>query len=461
MQNKTSPRQGAIKTSFENQLLRIGLLIGLLPTAFLFYALYEHPLSIFLKIILMFLLLVSIFYGAFLIRQKVVSQLRTSINLITAMQEGDHSIRASHFERDGALKEFNQVFNNLSSALAEQELVSKEQQVLLNIVIKQIDVAIVAVNNSSNIILMNPAAEKLFSCRFNEVDGWPISTLGLEDVLTQESRQVTEFEIETHKKKVFIHTDEYFEQGDRHKLVFITDIQKLLHEEERQAWQKLLRVLSHEINNSLTPIASLSDTLIRLIDSQKRLKSGNPAQSNDELFEDLEEGLGVISERAQSLNAFLLRYQEFSCLPKPDKTLFDVATLLRSMLLLFDNYHLSLTGQPLIIYADENQLQQVFVNLIKNAQQAMSANGKGVIEIDWQQQNGTVEINICDQGTGINNSDNIFVPFYTTKAEGCGIGLVFSRQILVNHGGNLTLSNRSDCQGAVASIVLPLHVESN
>ena len=169
-------------------------------------------------------------------------------------------------------------------------MISKERQVLLDIVIKQIDVAIVAVDKNSHIILMNPAAEKLFSCRFNEVSGWPVSTLGLQDVLTHESRQVTEFEIKAHKKKVFIHTEEYFEQGDRHKLVFITDIQKLLHEEERQAWQKLLRVLSHEINNSLTPIASLSDTLIRLISHHKAVTNGQNITCEDKvLFDDLEE----------------------------------------------------------------------------------------------------------------------------------------------------------------------------
>jgi len=463
----------ASKISFENQLLRIALFIGLLPMTFLFYALYSHELSIFLKIMLMFLLLVSVLNGAFLIRQKVVSQLRTSTNLITAMQAGDHSIKASHFEGEGALKEFNIVFNDLSTSLATQELVSKEQQVLLDIVIKQIDVAIVAVNKKSNIILMNPAAEKLFSCRFDEVAGWPISTLGLQDVLMHESRQVTEFEIKAHKKKVFIHTDEYFEQGDRHKLIFITDIQKLLHEEERQAWQKLLRVLSHEINNSLTPIASLSDTLIRLIVNQKKTLTeqaasvltviaqnsaeNTPSTNSTELFDDLEEGLAVIAERAQSLNEFLLRYQEFSCLPKPEKSLFELADLLKSMLLLFDDHNIRLSGQSLVIYGDEKQLQQVLVNLIKNAQQAMLSNSTGTISIEWQQKEDIVEIKLCDQGTGINNSDNIFVPFYTTKTDGCGIGLVFSRQIIVNHGGNLTLTNRDDCQGAVASIILPMH----
>jgi len=127
------------------------------------------------------------------------------------------------------------------------------------------------------------------------------------------------------------------------------------------------------------------------------------------------------------------------------------------MLLLFDDHNIQLSGQPIVIYGDEKQLQQVLVNLIKNAQQAMLSNEAGVITIDWQQRDDIVEIQISDQGTGINNSDNIFVPFYTTKADGCGIGLVFSRQIIVNHGGNLTLSNRDDCQGAVASIILPMH----
>jgi two-component system nitrogen regulation sensor histidine kinase NtrY len=456
--NKTVSTISFAKTSFEQQLLRIALFIGLLPMVFLGYVLYSHELSIFLKIMLMFLLLVTIFYGAFLIRQKVAFQLRTSTNLITAMQAGDHSIRANHFEGEGALREFNHVFNRLSSALAAQNLLSKERQILLDIVIKQIDVAIVAVNKSSNIILMNPAAEKLFSCRFDEVAGWPISTIGLQDVLTCESRQVTEFEIKAHKKKVFIHTDEYFEQGDRHKLVFITDIQKLLHEEERQAWQKLLRVLSHEINNSLTPIASLSDTLMRLISNHKQTASAQShSLEENELFEDLEEGLAVIAERAQSLNEFLLRYQEFSSLPKPEKILFDLAKLLKSMLLLFDDYNISLSGKPLVIYADEKQLQQVLVNLIKNAHQAMLANSTGLITLDWQQKDDTVAINITDQGIGINNADNIFVPFYTTKNDGCGIGLVFSRQIIVNHGGSLVLTNRDNVEGAVAHIVLPIN----
>ncbi|KGJ90534.1 hypothetical protein ND16A_1930 [Thalassotalea sp. ND16A] len=456
--------------SFENKLLRLALFTGLLPTVFLFYALYAHELSLYLKIMLLFFVLVSVFYCAFTIRQKVIFQLRTSANLITAMQAGDHSLRAHQEAATGALNEYNQVFNQLSSALAEQQLISKEKQVLLYKVIAQIDVAIIAVDNKGSISLMNPSAEKLFSCRFEQMQGWPINTLGLQDILSGEHRKVIEFEIKEHKKKVFIHTDEYFEKGIKQQLIFITDIQNLLREEERQAWQKLLRVLSHEINNSLAPIASISETLTRLLANDSALADSTLAdrtltgrtltdrtltESNAELVADLQEGLLVITERANSLNIFLQRYQQLSRLPVPDKSLFALQPLLSSMALLFEQDNIQFNGEPFDIYADESQLQQVLVNLIKNAQQAMVDVPDGIIAVSWQHKADAIEIKITDEGSGINNVDNLFVPFYTTKTDGSGIGLVLSRQIISNHGGDLTISNRVDKIGAIATIYLP------
>ena len=444
------------QTSFENKLLKLALFTGLLPTAFLFYALYSHELSLYLKIMLMFFILASVFYCASIIRQKVVFQLRTSANLITAMQSGDHSLRAHQYGKAGVLTEFNQVFNELSSALAEQQLISKEKQVLLHKVIAQIDVAIIAVDEKCHITLMNPSAEKLFSCRFDEMQGWPIKSLGLQSVLEGEYRKVVEFEIKEYKKKVYIHTDEYFEKGIKQQLIFITDIQNLLREEERQAWQKILRVLSHEINNSLAPIASISETLTRLLsNNMAQYDEGTELIKDTELVEDLQEGLSVITERANSLNTFLQRYQQLSQLPVPDKTVFDCQLLLKSAILLFDECNIQLIGLPLSIYADEAQLQQVLVNLVKNAQQAMIGVNGGKITISWQQKGDRVEIVIEDEGMGIDNTDNLFVPFYTTKEDGSGIGLVLSRQIIINHGGDLTIKNRVDKTGAKATIYLP------
>jgi nitrogen fixation/metabolism regulation signal transduction histidine kinase len=436
--------------TFENKLLYLALLIGLVPTTCLLVALCFLTFSLAAKVLLLFLIVVGVFYGAFSIRHKVVFQLRTSTNLMESMSCRDHSVRARECTPDGALNEFNQMFNKLSLSLAQQRLVSKEHQILLNKVIAQIDVAIVAVDDKAGITLMNPNAEQLFRCRFEDVENYPISTLGLQSVISGEHRKVVEFEIEQYKKKVYIHTDEYFEQGVKHKLIFITDIQHILRDEEYLVWQKLLRVLSHEINNSLAPIASISETLSRLINQ--------PIDSvyfEQEMKVDVQEGLAVITERSNSLNSFIKRYQELTRLPLPDKKLFDLARLISSTALLFRDNDITTDGQKLIVYGDEPQIQQVLVNLIKNAIQATKNDNKAVLTLTWGSDGNLIKIKLIDQGAGISNLDNIFVPFYTTKEEGSGIGLVLSRQIINNHGGDLTIANRTDAQGAEAIIYLP------
>lgn len=440
---------------FENRLLYLALCIGLIPTACLFIALYFLSFSLAAKILLMFFVLVIVIYGAFAIRQKVIFQLRTATNLMESMSYGDHSVKARQTLSGGVLNEFNQMFNKLSMSLAQQRLLSKEHQILLNKVINQIDVAIIAVDDKAGISLMNPNAEKLFHCRFEEVENWPISTIGLQNIITGEHRKVVEFELEHAKKKVYIYTDEYFENGVKHKLIFITDIQNILRDEEYLVWQKLLRVLSHEINNSLAPIASISETLTRLL-----TKPINSAQFEQELKADVQEGLSVITERSNSLNNFIKRYQELTKLPLPDKKLFNLASLIKNIVALFHTHHISTDGVEIMLYADEDQIQQVLVNLVKNAVQAMQGktwenSNKNKLEISWFKHEGSVKISVLDQGTGISNLDNIFVPFYTTKLEGSGIGLVLSRQIISNHGGDLSIANRTDKCGVEASIVLP------
>jgi len=453
--NKNKNNNKSTAKKFEDKLFHIALFIGLLPTCFLVFALYSYELSLPLKIMLMFFIFVSVIYGAFSIKQKVIFQLRTATNLMESMAFGDHTIRARFKNNGGALQEFNQMFNKLSVTLAEQRLIGKEKQVLLHKVIAQIDVAIIAVDNNDHITLMNPNAEKLFGCQFEKMSGWPIKELGLHTVLTGASSKVVEFEVDTkqskaYKKKVYIHIDEYFENGIRHKLIFITDIQNILREEERLAWQRLLRVLSHEINNSLAPIASISETLSKLLANNET----SPAV-DDELTLDLQEGLAVITERSNSLNSFIQSYQQLARLPAPSKTLFDLELLMKSIASLFDDANIELDERPLTVYADENQLQQVLVNLIKNAQQAMQNNPAGKIILSCQQIGSRIEIQVVDQGMGINNPDNLFVPFYTTKENGSGIGLVLSRQIIHNHGGDLSISNRLDDIGAKATVYLP------
>jgi nitrogen fixation/metabolism regulation signal transduction histidine kinase len=452
------------KLMFEDKLLRVALIIALVPTFCFFTLLYFFEISLYLKILIVFFTLVGELYGAFFIRAKVVSQLQTSTNLMEAMIAGDYSMRARAHHVKGALGEFSHLINSLAETLTQHRLITREHQILLATVTSQIDVAIIALNSDEKITLMNPAAEKLFQCRFEQRQGAPIKELGLQEVARGAFRKVVEFELKHNKKKVYLHTDEYFDHGVKHQLIFITDIQHLLQEEERQAWQRLLRVLSHEINNSLAPIASISETLSNLVAKNIELHSENIQRDNnnssnnnndDNLNENLIMGLGVIKECSHSLNTFIQQYQELYKLPKPCKSLFSLTKLLNNCAGLFTDNSIECPNKELTIYADQTQLQQVLVNLLKNAIDAQKGFSNDTIIIKWQAVAGQLAIEVVDNGTGINNMDNMFVPFYTTKKHGSGIGLVLSRQIITNHNGELLLTNRSDSQGVVAKVLLP------
>lgn len=455
------------KIAFEDKLVRLVLLGSVVPLCLGMILLIHSDVSVYLKILLVFLVFVSIGYTAFAVRRQVIFQLRTSTNLVEAMTSGDYSLRANNSEIDGALADFNQLLNDLATRLAEQSLITREKQILLTKVTNQIDVAIVAVDHKSNISLMNPTAERLFKKRFDELQGWPIRSLGLHEILVQAQQKglskVTEFEINQNKRKVYVRTDTYFELGQQHHLIFITDIQHLLRDEERLAWQKLLRVLSHEINNSLTPIASISETLGQIVSASNE----HQAFSQDTRGS-LIDGLAVVTERAHALNHFIQDYQQLTRLPLPTKTLFSLNAFFQAICQLFENSEVSMQSCDIKVFADSEQLQQVFVNLLKNAQEANLAAGRknSHIIIEWRVDDNMVHIAVIDQGLGINNADNIFVPFYTTKKQGSGIGLTLSRQIVLNHGGDLSLvnSNATDQKafvkaakkGAKATVILPM-----
>lgn len=440
------------KTAFEDKLVRISLYGAALPIVLSIFLIVTADISVYLKILLIFLLMVTVTYAAYAIRQQVVFQLRTSTNLVEAMTSGDYGLRANNKQVDGALSDFNELLNRLAEELAQQSLITREKQILLTKITDQIDVAVIAVDSSHHLTLMNPAAERLFKKRFEELSGWPIKTLGLQNAMNKSLNKVVELEVNGDKRKVYVRTDTYFELGQKHHIIFVTDIQHLLRDEERLAWQRLLRVLSHEINNSLAPIASISETLTQAVeieDSNKVLSA--TTQRN------LKEGLSVITERAHSLNHFIQDYQRLTRLPIPNKSLFMLRPFIQSICQLFDQSHIVLPDSDIEVYADAEQLQQVFVNLFKNAEEANLAVSKEqpCVDVKWSIGAGVVSIELSDNGTGINNEDNLFVPFYTTKNQGSGIGLTLSRQIVFNHGGELGLRNKPAEQGAIAILTLP------
>jgi len=240
------------------------------------------------------------------------------------------------------------------------------------------------------------------------------------------------------------------EGGAQHQLLVLTDLSQTLREEERTAWQRLLRVLGHELNNSLAPIKSVAGSLADLLGRQPR-----PADWGD----DMQRGLEVISSRADSLARFVESYSKLARLPQPKFEPVNVGELLRRVASLETRLPVNIVAGPeLVIHGDAVQLEQLLINLVRNAVDASmeSASETAGVEVGWAQTNGKIEVWIKDEGPGLANTANLFVPFFTTKVDGSGIGLVLSRQIAEAHGGTLSLENRRTLRGCEAVLRLPL-----
>jgi nitrogen fixation/metabolism regulation signal transduction histidine kinase len=336
--------------------------------------------------------------------------------------------------------------NRLADELARQRGSARESRLLLDKVIRQIGVAILAFDERDEVALANPAAAALFGLSGEEILESNVAALGAKTILAADNDSVVELGLPNRRGRFHIHLDEFREQARVHRLVFLTDVRVLLRSEERRAWQDLIRVISHEINNSLTPITSISRTLH---ESAMDGEAASSTQSN------LANGLKVIEERSIALTSFIQRFGELSKLPEPEKESVSIRQLVESVTPLFtERKILQQSDVEIVLRADSVQLKQVLINLFKNADEAMD-DPAGVIMIEWVARNQRLLIKITDEGSGIGNPDNLFVPLYTTKENGSGLGLALCRQIVEAHDGNLTISNRSGARGCEVTIELP------
>jgi len=226
----------------------------------------------------------------------------------------------------------------------------------------------------------------------------------------------------------------------------LTDLSRTLREEERNAWQRIVRVLGHEMNNSLAPIKSIAGSLETLL-----RRDPPPVDWKD----DARSGLNVIATRAESLSRFMQAYARLARLPPPQKEPVNLEELVRRTASLETRLPVHVNKGPDVpLLGDAAQLEQLLINLLHNAVDASLETGGGVA-VGWRELSDCVELYVQDEGHGIMNPTNLFVPFFTTKPGGSGIGLTLSRQIAEAHGGSLSLMNRKGRRGCEALLRLP------
>jgi PAS domain S-box-containing protein len=379
-------------------------------------------------------------------RDHVIHPLQTMSNLLAALREGDYSIRARGARADDALGEVLLEVNTLGETLRIQRLGAFEATALLRTIMAEIDVAVFTFDPDRRLRLVNRAGEDLLGQPIDKLLGRNADQLGLAPCFDVDQDEPLSLSFPGGSGRWRVGRSTFREHGLPHDLLVLTDLSRTLREEERRAWQRIVRVLGHEMNNSLAPIKSLAGSLETLV-------RRDPMPSDWK--QDAQSGLKSIASRADSLSRFMQAYTRLAKLPPPQMEDVDLPELIQRVVNLEPRLKVEIVpGPKLEIRADAAQIEQVVINLIHNAVDA-ALETNGAVAIRWRESGDCVEVIVRDEGQGIMNPANLFVPFFTTKPEGSGIGLTLSRQIAEAHGGTLTLANRKDGTGAEAVLRLP------
>jgi nitrogen fixation/metabolism regulation signal transduction histidine kinase len=380
------------------------------------------------------------------LRERVIRPLQTVSNLLAAMREDDFSIRARGARADDPLGEVLLEVNALATTLREQRLGALEASALLSKVMAEIEVAVFAFDDSGRLKLVNRFGERLLGQPEPRLRERSAEELSLAAFLDEGAPQILEASFPGGSGRWEIRRTSFRQGGVPHRLLVLADVSRPLREEERQAWQRLIRVLGHELNNSLAPIQSIAGSLQRL---------AGQAEPPADWREDLRNGLSVIGSRAESLSRFTTAYARLARLPAPQPAPVAIEPLLRRVAGLETRLPLGvIPGPGISLQADADQLEQLLINLVRNAVDA-ALETRGGVAAGWRRAGGQIEIWVADDGPGLPSTGNLFVPFFTTKPAGSGIGLVLSRQIAEAHGGSLTLENRRGHRGSIARLRLP------
>ena len=456
---------------FEVRLAGLLLLLALpalLLACFLLYSLHSPVL---LWLVLVTALALLLYALAATVFRHVVRPLQTLSNVVAALRENEYSFRAREVGEGDALGDLAAQINELAGDLRARRHRETETFALLERVVETMDLPVFAFDSSSALQLINPAANRLLQQPAPSLLGRSAADLGLSEILSCPENSIASLAMQGREGRWMVRRSRFYQNGMPHTLLLLSDVSGVLREQERLAWQRLIRVLAHEVNNSLTPIKSIAGSLRARI---LRLQSaaGWDSEQVDERRSgglnpvDLEHGLAIIEERAESLNKFLQAYSQLAKLPPPIKSKFRVRPLLERVSHLETRLPVAVQdAEEIEIYADAAQLEQALINLVRNAVDAALQPEMTLatappeapqVAVACRLDREHVWIRVEDNGPGLANPANLFIPFYTTKPGGTGIGLILALQIVEAHGGTLTLANRSDTHGCRAEIRMPV-----
>jgi two-component system nitrogen regulation sensor histidine kinase NtrY len=440
------PKQRPARVGYEGRIVGLAVLAGLPGSATALLMLWSGNYALRTQATLTVIIVAAWLGFAFAVRERVVFPLQTLSNLLGALREGDFSVRGRAPRPDDALGEVMREVNTLGATLREQRLGAMEATMLLRTVMREIDVAIFAFDENRRLRLANRAGERLLAADPEQLLGQTAEDLSLDTCLDGPEQTTMQSVFPGGAGRFGVRRTRIRERGMPLELVVISDLTKALSEQELLAWQRLVRVLGHELNNSLAPIKSIAGSLESII-----MRDPLP----EDWREDTRRGLQVITSRSESLSRFIGAYARLAKLPRPQLQPLDVAAAVTRAATFETRIPVQVVpGTDLTVQGDPDQLEQVLINLLRNAADA-SLTTHGGVRTGWRRDGSMLEIWIEDDGPGLSGTANLFVPFFTTKPGGSGIGLVLSRQIAEGHGGALALENRTNGQGCVARLRLP------
>jgi nitrogen fixation/metabolism regulation signal transduction histidine kinase len=390
------------------------------------------------------LLLLFWLFVALHIKNLLSRHFHSLANVIESLRLGDFSMRIAPKQHDSAWSEVYREVNALAQDKQQQKLQHVEADILLDKLLAEFDVPVLVFDRSDVLRNCNQKGCDLYGQSKGKLIGLNAQQLQLTALLSHKSGDVVDHWFPNQGGRWELRKNYFIQQGQRFSIVLVNDLSRTLREEERKAWTRLIRVLGHELNNSLASLISVSETLLSRLEDEKTPK----------WHASFEKALHLIHERSGSLLRFTDAYTRLAKLPPPEKK--DVgllSTFTRLTNLLEGQFEIE-NSSEVFIKADPDQLEQLLINLMKNAVEASSVSSN--VKILWQHYQQGTRIRIIDSGPGLPTSDNLFVPFYTTKAKGNGIGLFLCRQIAEAHDGTLQLLNRHDTSGCIAECWLPM-----